>query len=162
METRPLGWVWGPCRSRRAPLCGTSWPQHVWGYDRSEHMSRGFIIAHQKDKCVDTWHALGYYLHVSDKAHSNDLNDSWGLTPDLGFALSSEACAEGIQRLAGDGGGAGGQTTADEMHCWGLAVIARLLMDQLCQGFETRKLGRTRQEKPCICNIVYNCVKDDH
>ncbi len=107
-------------------------------------------------------HLLSYYLHVSDKAHSNDLNDSWGLTPDLGFALSSEACAEGIQRLAGDGGGAGGQTAADEMHCWGLAVIARLLMDQLCQGFETRKLGQTRQEKPCICNIAYNCVKDDH
>lgn len=53
METRPLGWVWGPCRRRRAPLCGTLWPQHVWGYDRSVHMSRGFIRAHQKEKCVD-------------------------------------------------------------------------------------------------------------
>ncbi len=57
METRPLGWVWGPCRRWRAPLCGTLWSQHVWGYDRSVHMrtplSRGFIRAHQKEKCRD-------------------------------------------------------------------------------------------------------------
>lgn len=64
--------------------------------------------------------------------------------PHLGFALSGEACAEGVEWLAGHRCRTRSQTTADEMNSRCLAVIGRLLVDQLCQALKTRKLVENR------------------